>query len=1314
MMKRLFALAFFLGVLLLPALAPSAPQAPPGPVADLVLRNGKIWTGCKDRPEAEALAVQGTRIVAVGTNVEVQRLAGARTRTLDLHGRRVVPGFYDSHVHLLGSGLRLAEVALKDAADEAEFGRRLREFDQKLPRDRWLVGGEWDHDRTFHGTLPTAELLDKYVPDRAVFLRRYDGHMGVVDSRVLKLAGITEKTPDPAGGVIYRRLGSQEPSGVLRDNAMDLVTRLIPVPSEQEIVEAVRAALAEARSVGVTSMQDMDGSDAATRMKLYRLYQQLARSGDLTARIDLRWPLSAWKELLQLAAKVGQDDDWVKVGGVKGFVDGSLGSSTGKMYEPYLNEPSSTGVYVTPLDALHQQIRDADRAGLSVAVHAIGDRANAELLDIFAEVAKENGPRDRRFRVEHAQHLRPADYRRFQELGVIASMQPYHAIDDGRWAEGRIGPRRCASSYACRSLLDAGAQLAFGSDWSVAPLNPLLGIDAAVTRRTLDGKHPGGWFPEQKIGVAEAIKAFTLTSAYAAFEEKDRGSLEPGKLADLAVLSRDILAPSERDHIAQTQVLLTMVGGKVVLARDDEKKDNESGEKALEWQPAKGPLATRWAKDVMPEKVLPEYPRPQMVRKDWLNLNGLWQLAEAKEGEEPPLGKKLEQRILVPFPVESALSGVMKHAERLWYRRTFTLPKNWKGKQFLLHFGAVDWEATVWVNGKRLGQHRGGYDGFTFDVSGALKDSGEQEIIVGVYDPTDRGTQPRGKQVLKPGGIFYTPTTGIWQTVWLEPVPVASRIEGLKIEPDVDHSKVRITVLGRVKGSYMLDVTVTSPNHPPHVFVGHGKLGVPIEVPLDELVLWSPEHPELYVFGAELTSLEVDEYGDSVRSYFGMRRISVGKDDKGITRLLLNGKPYFMVGPLDQGFWPDGIYTAPTDEALKYDIEITKKLGFNMTRKHVKVEPERWYYWCDKLGLLVWQDMPSGDRSIGSDQPDIVRTPESVKEYEKELRAMIEGRYNHPSIVMWVVFNEGWGQFDTARITKLTRELDPSRLVNSASGWTDRGVGDMHDMHSYPGPGSFNPEEKRAAVLGEFGGLGLGIKGHSWSSKTWGYLGTKDRADLTRRYERLLERVWQLKDKPGLSAAVYTQITDVEEEGNGLLTYDRAMIKVDLERAAAVNRGDTSRIPQLKEVVPTSKENGIVWRYTIEKPGDDWFKPSFDDASWKKGPGGFGTPRTPGAVVRTLWKTDDVWLRRDFTLPDELPKELYLNLHHDDDAEVYLNGVLAAKVAGYTTDYGEVPISDEARAALKPGKNQFAVHCHQTTGGQYIDVGLLTIQERMR
>lgn len=686
-----------------------------------------------------------------------------------------------------------------------------------------------------------------------------------------------------------------------------------------------------------------------------------------------------------------------------------------------------------------------------------------------------------------------------------------------------------------------------------------------------------------------------------------------------------------------------------------------------------------------------------MKRERWQNLNGVWQLAFAKKDEAAPIGKELSERILVPFPVESALSGVMKHAERLWYRRLFSMPKEWQDQRIVLHFGAVDWEAKVWVNGKEIGSHRGGYDPFSFDITDALKQDGEQEIIVGVWDPTDAGTQPRGKQVRKPGGIMYTPTTGIWQTVWIEPVPAIS-IERLTVVPDVDKGEVRIRV--QVKGATdKAQLSIQVLDGEKEIGMAKGGIGEDAIVKIADAKLWSPESPFLY-------GLKIGLGKDAVESYFGMRKIGVGPDDKGITRLLLNNKPYFMVGPLDQGFWPDGLYTAPTDEALKYDIEITKKLGFNMARKHVKVEPARWYYWCDKLGLLVWQDMPSGDRGIGDKDPDLKRTPESANIYEEELKHMIDCLRNHPSIVLWVVFNEGWGQFDTARITAWTKQYDPSRLVDCASGWTDRGVGDVHDIHVYPGPGSPKPEAKRAAVLGEFGGLGLKVDGHTWEQKTWGYRGANSKEDLTRRYEKLLEGVYKLKDNPGLSAVVYTQTTDVETEANGLLTYDRAVVKVDLARVAAVNKGDFSRLPQSVVVVPTSQEKGLTWRYTLEKPADDWYKPDFADANWKEGVGGFGTEKTPGAVVRTRWDTSNIWLRRTFELPENAPKELHLLLHHDEDAEIYIDGILAAKVAGYVSDYEEVAIESKALEMLRPGKHVIAIHCKQTGGGQYIDVGL--------
>jgi predicted amidohydrolase YtcJ len=535
-------------------------------LVDLVLVNGRIWTA--DR-EVQALAAYQGRVVAAGSDAEMRALAGPEARVIDLRGRRSLPGFRDSHVHVLAAGLGLSQVSLKDAPDETEFGRRLREFDRKLPPGSWIRGGRWDHDRTFGGKLPTKELIDKYVPGRAVVIDRYDGHMAVANSRALSLAGISAETPDPPGGVIYRVAGSREPSGILRDKAAGLVEGKAPPLSEAEIDEAVRAALVQAARDGVTGLEDMGtdlpGTGDAALARLFRRYQELARDGHLTARIALWWPLRSWAQLAQLGVESSLGGDLVRVGGLKGYMDGSLGSSTAKMFAPYLNEPGSTGIFVTDPAKLREWTRGADAEGLRVSLHAIGDRGNAELLDIFAEVERLNGPRDRRFRDEHAQHLRAQDIPRFKALEVVASMQPYHVIDDGRWAENRIGAEVLRTSYAYRSLLDAGAHLAFGSDWPVAPLSPILGIDAAVKRRTLDGKHPEGWFPAQRISAREAVEAYTRGAAWAAMRERDEGSLEPGKLADLVVLTRDILDPGESASIAEAQVAMTILGGRVVF-----------------------------------------------------------------------------------------------------------------------------------------------------------------------------------------------------------------------------------------------------------------------------------------------------------------------------------------------------------------------------------------------------------------------------------------------------------------------------------------------------------------------------------------------------------------------------------------------------------------------------------------------------------------------------------------------------------------------------------------------------------------------------
>jgi len=726
------------------------------------------------------------------------------------------------------------------------------------------------------------------------------------------------------------------------------------------------------------------------------------------------------------------------------------------------------------------------------------------------------------------------------------------------------------------------------------------------------------------------------------------------------------------------------------------------------WAPVPGKIMTRWAAQVRPDSVHNDYPRPQMVRDQWTCLNGLWDYAiRPKDADRPT---DWDGKILVPFCAESALSGVGKTVgpdNRLWYRRTFDRPRG-AGGRVLLHFGAVDWEARVWVNGRPIGQHRGGYDPFTFDITDALKPDGPQEIVVSVWDPTNQGPQPRGKQVLRPHGIWYTAVTGIWQTVWLETVP-AAYVAGLKITPDVDRSRVTVQVDATGSDTKNLDVQVRVPTGLFSAQQKQGRPGNPIVVDLPKARLWSPDDPFLY--DLEVKLLRSGKTIDRVKSYFGMRKIAVAKDQAGINRLFLNNKPLFQYGPLDQGWWPDGLYTAPSDEALRYDIEVLKKIGCNMMRKHVKIEPRRFYYWCDKLGLLVWQDMPSGDRGIRSSDPDLKRTPESARIYEHELHRMIETFYNHPSIVMWVPFNEGWGQFDTPRIVSLIKQWDPTRLVDNASGWTDRKVGDVIDIHRYPGPACPAIEPDRAAVLGEFGGLGLPISGHTWQDQAnWGYRSYKTREELTNAYLNLIARLRGLIGE-GLAAAVYTQTTDVEIEVNGLMTYDRAIIKMDIDRITEAHHKLYGPPPILRTVVPSARDGRPGrWRYTTTQPGADWMKPGFDDTRWQQGAAGFGTEGTPGARIGTTWNGSDIWLRRAFTVP-KIAGEVQLSIHHDEDAEVYINGVLAAKASGYTTDYVLVPISPRARRALRPGDNILAVHCKQTGGGQYIDVGLVETLE---
>jgi Glycosyl hydrolases family 2, TIM barrel domain/Glycosyl hydrolases family 2, sugar binding domain/Glycosyl hydrolases family 2 len=732
---------------------------------------------------------------------------------------------------------------------------------------------------------------------------------------------------------------------------------------------------------------------------------------------------------------------------------------------------------------------------------------------------------------------------------------------------------------------------------------------------------------------------------------------------------------------------------------------------ADDWKPAPVPIKTRWAKDVSPDKVLPEYPRPQMVRKDnWINLNGVWRYGISAKDKEPD---NKDGQILVPFCIESSLSGVGKHPtadQAIWYQRSFKKP-DLKGGRLLLHFGAVDWHCKVTINESHLvGEHKGGFDPFTFDITDALSDAERQQIDVWVWDPTEKGSQPVGKQLSNPNGIWYTPVSGIWQTVWLEVVP-ATYIRSVKITPDLDKSEAEFLVDVSQKDLAADWVLVLDKGK----VIGQGKPGVPFRVKIPDPKPWSPDSPHLYWVNVAI-NLEngAAQYGDAVSTYFAMRKISVGKDEHGIQRLMLNNKPLFQLGPLDQGWWPDGLYTAPTEEAMVYDLKVLKDLGMNMLRKHIKVEPARYYYACDKLGLLVWQDMPScinrsKNHFVAPNGKDAVFTDDEKAVYNRELKAMIDHLSFFPCIVTWVPFNEGWGQHDTNEVLEWTKKYDPTRLVDGPSGWADRGVGHMKDAHIYPGPGMFPVMADRVSVLGEFGGLGLPLKGHLWKDKdNWGYQNFKSAEELREAYHQLMLRMHPLIGK-GLSAAVYTQTTDVEVEVNGLLTYDREVLKLDAKETAKWHKTLFGPPPVEKVLVETSEKVGQKWRYTLATPQAAWMKADFDDSKWETGEGGFGTKMTPGSVVRTEWKTDDIWLRRTAELKALPTGEVFLRVHHDEDVEIYINGVLAGKAGGFVTEYGLLPMTPEGRKALKAGENVIAVHCKQTTGGQYIDVGIVEL-----
>lgn len=584
-----------------------------------------------------------------------------------------------------------------------------------------------------------------------------------------------------------------------------------------------------------------------------------------------------------------------------------------------------------------------------------------------------------------------------------------------------------------------------------------------------------------------------------------------------------------------------------------------------QWKPAGDKIKTKWAEQIDPQNVLPEYPRPQLERTDWVNLNGEWEYAIKPKGEVEP--NSFDGNILVPFAVESSLSGVQKEVgenNELWYKRSFTVPANWKNKDVVLNFGAVDWKADVFVNDILIGSHQGGFTPFSFNITPYLTGKSNQKLVVRVWDPSDRGYQPRGKQTSNPEGIWYTPVTGIWQTVWLEPV-ATNHITSVKSIPNIDNGTMNVTV-GTSQPCNTAVVEVKLLDKGQVVASAKGIQGKELRLAVQNPTLWDTSNPYLYDMKVSLTN--DGKVVDDVKSYTAFRKISSKRDANGIMRMQLNNKNLFQYGPLDQGWWPDGLYTAPTDEALLYDIVKTKDWGFNMIRKHVKVEPARWYYHCDKEGMLVWQDMPSGDMGnqwaphTYNGGTDKERSSASIANYYQEWKEIMDLCVSHPSVVVWVPFNEAWGQFDTEKVAEWTKNYDPSRLVNPASGGNHRACGDILDLHNYPGPSMFLFDPQRVTVLGEYGGIGLPLENHLWWNKrNWGYVQFKNSNEVTAEYVKYANELKEMVDR-GFSAAVYTQTTDVEGEVNGLMTYDRKEIKIN---EAAVKNANQAVINQLSK-----------------------------------------------------------------------------------------------------------------------------------------------------
>ena len=735
------------------------------------------------------------------------------------------------------------------------------------------------------------------------------------------------------------------------------------------------------------------------------------------------------------------------------------------------------------------------------------------------------------------------------------------------------------------------------------------------------------------------------------------------------------------------------------------------------WKMADCPIVTKWGKEVTPDNAWQEYPRPAMERGQWTNLNGLWDYAVTGINDKAP--QKYDGQILVPFALESALSGVGKRFtenDALWYKRTIDIEKK-NNKKYLLNFEAVDYQSTVWVNGKKAGENIGGNLPFSFDVT-KLVVSGENTISLKVTDATNaKGTyQLHGKQMQNPEGIWYTPVSGIWQTVWMEEVP-KKHIKSLKITPKINGDvKIEVSAVGKPK-----NMSLVAKLNGKVVAKAKATDGV-FDFNIPSPKLWSPESPTLY-------DLEIKAGKDTVKSYVGLRETSMARDSNGNLRFTLNGKPYFHWGTLDQGWWPDGLLTPPSDEAMAYDIMFLKAAGFNTIRKHIKVEPRRYYTYCDRVGMLMWQDQVSNCQdghqprwTFLEPNPESITWPEDAHaQYMKELKQMVDSLYSHPCIVQWVPFNERWGQHQSMEVGKWIVDYDPTRQINICSGGNWHPVGHVVDNHAYPHPGfpfdlgKNGRFDDYVKVVGEFGGHGFPVEGHLWNPgmRNWGYGGLpKNKDEWKQRYATSINIMCGLKMR-GIAGAIYTQTTDVEGEINGLITYDR-MEKVETSWLKKLSDMllSTPDDGKIKALLPTAAETVQAWKYTTSEPAGDWMKPDFNDSDWKTSDAGFGTESTPNTTVKTIWDSSNIWVRKSFNL-SSIPQGLVtLNIYHDEDAVVYLNGKKIADLQGYTNNYVPIILKDDAKAAFKTGKNVIAISCKQTMGGQYIDAGISVISPK--